>query len=144
MLVINRLVEDAAFAVRRIETLLFGKYEKRIPMQLFMDSEGTLESTKKVERKSLRMVIQDLKERLIDEEIALYQWIPMDLMWVAALTKDMEMHDNMRSLLMKGKFELRDDGINKVKFLDGKIRMINIRHREKSKIKSPQHTNMLT
>ena len=28
------------------------------------------------ERKPLRMVIQDLKERLIDREIALYQWIP--------------------------------------------------------------------
>ena len=58
--VMNRLVEDAVFVVRQIETLMFGKYEKRIPIQLLMDSKETLESigsTKEVERKSLKMVI---------------------------------------------------------------------------------------
>ena len=60
----NRLVEDAMFAARQIETLLFGRYEKRIPIQLFTDSEGLLgsnDSMKQVERKSLRMIVHDLK-----------------------------------------------------------------------------------
>ena len=69
----NGFVEDTVFAVRQIENLIFGKYEKRILFQLFADLEGTLESiasTKQVERKSLRMIIRDLKERLIYEESA--------------------------------------------------------------------------
>ena len=43
---------------------------------MFRDSEGTLESiasTKQVDRKALRMVVQSLKEKLIDEDIASYQ-----------------------------------------------------------------------
>ena len=50
----------------------------------------------------------------------------MDSMWLDALTKEMEMHDDMRSLLTEGKFELQDDGINMVQYLDGEIRMSNI------------------
>ena len=79
----NRLVEDAVFAGKQIKTLMFGNCEKRIPIHLFMDSEGTLKSiasSKQVERKSLRMVIQDLKEGLINGEIATYQGILTDSM----------------------------------------------------------------
>ena len=73
---------------------MFGKYEKRIPIHLFTGSEGTLESytsTKPVERKSLRMVIQDLKERLINQDIVFCQWILMNSVWEDALTMEMEM-----------------------------------------------------
>ena len=80
-LVWNKLVEDAVFAARQIETLIYGDYKKRILMHLYTDSEGMLESkasTKQVERKSLRMVIQDLKERLIHSEIV----ISVDTDWL--------------------------------------------------------------
>ena len=50
------------------------------------------------------MVIQDLKEKLVDGEILSYQWILTGWMWVDALTKEIEMHVNMRELLMYGKF----------------------------------------
>jgi len=40
----SKLVDDAVFAVRQLETLLFGKYTKKIPIHLFTDLEGTLES----------------------------------------------------------------------------------------------------
>ena len=69
-----------------------------IPINLFTDSEGTLESiasTKQVDRKSLHMVIQGLKERLVDGKIKSYQWIPTGLMWTDALTKKMEMNKDM-------------------------------------------------
>ena len=59
-----------------METLRFGNYQRWIPIHLFTDSEGTLESiasTKQVKRKTLRMVVKDLKERLMDEEIVSYQ-----------------------------------------------------------------------
>ena len=46
---------------------------------------------KQVERKSLRMVIQDLKEWLIDGETASYQWIRTNLIWADTSTKEMEM-----------------------------------------------------
>lgn len=41
---LSKLVEDAVFAVRQLETLLFGEYTRRIPIHLFTDLEGTLES----------------------------------------------------------------------------------------------------
>ena len=49
------------------------------------------------------MVIQDLKERLVDGEILSYQWILTSSMWV-----EMEMHRGMRELLMEGNFELEN------------------------------------
>ena len=36
-LVMNRLVEDAVLAAKQIETLIFGKYERRIPIHLLID-----------------------------------------------------------------------------------------------------------
>ena len=142
----NRLVEDAVFATRQIETFLFGKYERKIPIQLFMESEGMLESiasTTQVERESLRTVVQDLEKRLIDEDIASYQWILTDSMCAGALTKEMEIHDDMRSFLTEGVFELQDHGINKVQCVDREIRMLKIRNREKIEVKPPNHTDIL-
>ena len=43
-MILNKLVEDAVFAVRQIETLMFGEYKQRIPIHLYTDSEATLES----------------------------------------------------------------------------------------------------
>ena len=71
MLNLSKLVEDAFFAARQFETLLFGEYQRKIPVPLFTNSEGTLESlasTKQVDRKSLRMTVQDLKEKLVDKD----------------------------------------------------------------------------
>ena len=59
-----------------METLLFREYKSRIPIHLYNDSEGTLElidSTKQVNRKCLRMVIQNLKVTLMDGEVTSYQ-----------------------------------------------------------------------
>ena len=52
--------------------LLFGDYKQRIPVRIFTDSEPTLESiasTKQIERKSLRMTVQEMKERLIKGDV---------------------------------------------------------------------------
>ena len=69
---ISKMMDDAIYAARQVETLYFGDYKKRIKVMLFTDSEPTLESiapSKQVERKTLRPTIVDLKERLVDKDI---------------------------------------------------------------------------
>ena len=70
---ISKMMDDAIFAARKIETL--GDYKRRIKVRLFTDSEPTLESiasSRQVERKTLRPTILDLKERLVDKDIQSY------------------------------------------------------------------------
>ena len=70
-----RLMEDAVFTSGKLELLLFGEYTKRIKVQLFMDSESTLESiasSRQIERKTLRRTVVDLKERLVDGDVYSY------------------------------------------------------------------------
>ena len=88
-------------------------------------------STKQADRKSLHMVIQDLKERLFDGEIKLHHCIPTGLIWADVLTNEMEMHQDMRELLQEGNFKLVNEGISKVQCIDGEIRMMNIGNRDK-------------
>lgn len=64
--------------------LLFGDYRQRIPVRMYTDSEPSLEiiaSTKQIERKSLRMTVQEMKERWIEGDVISYQWIPIKEMW---------------------------------------------------------------
>ena len=66
---ISRMVDDTVFASRQLEVLLFGDYQRRIKVKLFMDSEATLKYiafSKQRDRKTLRMTVVDLKERLLD------------------------------------------------------------------------------
>ena len=44
------------------------------------------------------------KERLAEGEISLYQLIPAVSMWADAFTKEMEIHFDMRELLMESNF----------------------------------------
>ena len=64
------------------------------------------------------MIVQDLRERLTNDQIALYQWILMDLMWVDVLMKEMELNKDMKNLLMEGVFYLEDHEISKRKSTD--------------------------
>ena len=73
----SKMMDDAIYAARQVETLYFGDYNRRIKLRLFTDSEPTLEliaSSKQVERKTLRPTILDLKERLVDRDIHSYSW----------------------------------------------------------------------
>ena len=67
------------FATRQLEILLYGDYNKKIKVRLFTDSESILESiasSKQVVRKTLRMTVMDLKEKLVDGNIFSYAWLP--------------------------------------------------------------------
>ena len=60
------------------------------------------------------MVIQDLKERLVDGKIKSYVWILTGLMWGDAHNKEMGMHKDMQELLGEGNVSLVNNRINKV------------------------------
>ena len=50
------MMEDAIFAARQLEILMFGDDKKRIQVRLFTNSEATLKSiafSKQMERKTL-------------------------------------------------------------------------------------------
>ena len=67
----SKMMDDAIYAARQVETLYFGDYKRRIKVRLFTNSEPTLESiasSKQVERKTLRPTIVDLKEGLVDKD----------------------------------------------------------------------------
>ena len=75
MINISKKMEDAIFAARQLEILMFRDYRKRMKVRLFTDSEATLESiasSKQIERKTLRLTVTDLKERLVDGDIHSY------------------------------------------------------------------------
>ena len=66
------MVEDLICAAGQLEQMLYGDISRRIPICLFTDSEATLESVtslKQIMTKTLRVVIVDLKERLLNGEI---------------------------------------------------------------------------
>ena len=66
-LTISKMVDDVIFTVRQLEILVYRDYQKRIKIELYTDSELTLESiasSRQIERKTLRMTVRDLKDHL--------------------------------------------------------------------------------
>ena len=117
-----------------MELLLFGKYEQKLPVRIITDSEALLESiasTKQIERKSLRMTVQELKDRLMSGDVKSYQWIPTKEMWADGLTKEMEMAEGLRKMLKEGVCNLKKEEVNKVVCEKEEIRMMNVRNRKK-------------
>ena len=63
-----KMVDDSVLAARQLELLLYRDVLNRISVQLYTDSESTLESvasTKQISTKTLRMTIVNLKERFV-------------------------------------------------------------------------------
>ena len=126
---ISKMMDDAIFAARQIETLYYGDYKRRIKIRLFTDSEPTLESiasSRQVERKTLRPTILDLKERLVDKDIQSYSWLPTQDMLADVLTKEMRLPQALESVFLKNEFSLSQPLVNEVKAVGTEIRMVNI------------------
>ena len=127
-----KMTDEITYISMQIETILYGEYQKRIPVKIYTDSEPLLESiasSKQIDRKNLRRVIEGLKEKLVDGEVMSYQWIPTKEMWSDGLTKEMLMADGVRSLLTKGECNIVQEELNKVVYENSEIRMRNIRNR---------------
>ena len=123
------MVNDAVLASRQLELLLYGDILHRIPVYLFTDSESTLESvasSKQISTKTLRNVITDLKQRLVNEEITLYAWLPTSSMWADILTKEKRMPSTFEDVINKNDLALEDTSMNKVMAFSQEVRMTNI------------------
>ena len=56
-LAMSKMVDEAAYMARQIETIMFGDYKQRMPVRIYTDSEPLLESivsSRQIERKNLR------------------------------------------------------------------------------------------
>ena len=125
------MVDDTSLTSRQLELLLYGEIMNRIPVYLFTDSESTLESiasTKQITTKTLRNVITDLKQRLIDEDISSYAWLPTNYMWADILTKEKKMPPAFGVVNAKNNLALGDTTFNKVKAFGQEVWMINIQN----------------
>ena len=122
-------MEDAVYASRQLELLLFGEYKKRIKVCLFTDSESTLESiasSKQIERKTLRQTVVDLKERLVDGDIQSFSWLPTQDMMADLMTKEMKVPFNLEEVIMRNTLQLPQPLVNEVVAVGTEIRMKNI------------------
>ena len=103
------MVEDAIFAARQLEILIFRDYKKRMKVRIFTDSEPTLvsnASSRHIERRGLRLTVMDLKERLLDREVYSYSWLPTNSMWADMLTKEMEIPSSLEDFFQRNKMVL--------------------------------------
>ena len=123
------MVDNAVLNSRKLELLLYGDVMNRIPVYLFTDSESTLESiasTKQIATKTLRNVIADLKQRLIDDEISSYAWLSTNSMWADILTKEKKMPLTFEKVITANSLALGNTTVNKVRAFGQEVRMINI------------------
>ena len=112
MINISKMTEDAA---RQLEILMFGDYRKRMKVRLFTDSEATLEliaSSKQIERKTLRLTVTDLKERLVEGDIYSYSWLPTKSMRADMMTKEMELPIVLEIVFMRNEMDLPNPLVN--------------------------------
>ena len=122
------MVDDAVLAARQLELLLYGGVLNRIPIHLYTDSESTLESvasSKQISTKTLRNVIVDLKERLVNGEVTSYAWLPTSDMWADILTKEKRVvPSKLEDVLKRNEMDLGDASVNKVLAFGQEVRMI--------------------
>merc|ERR1711954_473007 len=126
-LAMSKLLDEVIYIAKQVEILLFGDYRKRLPVRIMTDSEPTLESiasTRQIERKGLRMTVQEMKEKLMEGEIVSYQRLSPKEMWADGLTKEMEMAEGLRQLLKEGNCEIVKEEVNKVVCENEKIKTL--------------------
>merc|ERR1711873_379871 len=116
----------------KIKILLFCDYKKRVKVRLFTDSKATLESiasSKQIDRKTLRLTVVDLKERLVDGEILLYLWLPKQKMGADVMTKEMKIPPALEDVITKNVMDHPQPLVIEVKAVGSEICMTNIRNR---------------
>merc|ERR1712240_409151 len=133
MLAMTKMIDELVYMSRDVKILLYGDYRKRMNVRMITDSEPTLESiasTRQIERKQLRMVVKEMKDKLREGDITSYQWVSTKDIWADGLTKDMSMTEGVRTLLIQGTCNMVPQDINKVICQNDEIKMLNIRNRK--------------
>ena len=125
------MVDDAVLVSRQLELLLYGDIFRWIPVYLFTDLESTLESiasTKQISTKTLRNMISDLKQSLVEGEVTSYAWLPTASMWADVLTKEKNILPDLKNIFFNHEMRLENTSVNKVVALNQEVRMINIQN----------------
>jgi hypothetical protein len=109
--------------------MLFGRYDRKIPVKLYTDSKLMLESigsTHQIEEKQLRNGITDIKDMFSEGKISAFCWLDRDTDMVAdALTKETKFNMDLISIVIDGRFRSSDKEDNMVICDDGEVKMIN-------------------
>merc|ERR1712215_78918 len=143
----TKIIDKLTYMARHVEILLYGNYNLRMKVKILTDSEPTLESiasTRQIERKGLRMLVHEMKDKLRDREITSYQWISTKKIWADGLTKEMPMTDSIRNLLKYGICDMVQEDTNKVICQDDEIKMLNIRNRKRGESEKDDNTTPAT
>merc|ERR1712101_44878 len=146
-LLMMKMIDELTYMARHVEILLYGDYKKRLNVRILTDSQPTLESiasTKQIERKGLRILVHEMKDKLRDGEIDSYQWVSTKQIWADGLTKEMPMTEGVRNLLKNGKCEMVSEDINKVVCQNEEIKIINIRNRKHGTPEKDDNTTTTT
>ena len=70
----------------------------------------------------------DLKQKIIDEKIFSYAWLPTDSMWADISTKEKMITLAFGEVIAKNNLSLGDTAINKVKAFGQEVWIKNIRN----------------
>ena len=135
----SKIIDELVYMSNLVEILLYGDYQRRMNVRIITDSEPTLESiasTKQIDRKQLRGMVTEMKEKLTDGEITSYQWVSTKDIWADELTKEKSMSEGVRKLLKQGTCSMVQKEENKVVNQDGEVKMINERNRRQIKFKT--------
>ena len=102
----DKTLDDAIFYARMIREIYTGeKSFKQIPVEMFTDSKPlheSLYSTKQVDRKSIRHVIQIMKDSIERGEAQQFHWIDTKNMLADIFTKDSADSEVIRKVLEQG------------------------------------------
>ena len=102
--------------------------EKKVEVKIFTDSKPLLDSvasSKQVEKKMMRLVIADMKERLIDGSVGSYRWIETKRMVADLLTKEKLDTVDMDDIIFKNVYDGIKTEKNKVVFNGLEVKMEN-------------------
>ena len=89
----------------------------------------SIASTKQIDRKTLRLTMVDLNERLVEGDITSYSWLPTESMWVDMLTKEMCLPPTLEDVFLKNVLDLPRPLTNEVRALEMEIQLTNFRNR---------------
>ena len=106
----DKTLDDAIYCARLVREIYTGeKTMKQIPVEMFTDSKPLFESiysTKQVDRKTIRHVIQMMKDSLARGEVQGFHWIDTKKMLADVFTKDSADSDLIKKVLKEGNLKV--------------------------------------
>lgn len=111
---IDKTTDDSIFMARMLKEIFTGKKSmNQIPVVIMTDSnplKESLYSTKQVERKTIRHVVQSMKDSLARKEVDRYEWVDTHGMVADLLTKDSANPDLFMEVLESGRLPTLNRG----------------------------------